>query len=275
MARCACLTFSFLIATQCLAQETTIVDVKRDLAQAREKLDQVVVFCDWCDGAGKLDGKKCSHCEGLGAMLIPESKHLAHKRSLEKQAVRKGRPKSDYAAFDIADRLTAFEKQYDEEAFKALAAYVDYLKVCRQYADLIKADEKVSADTRRVIDGMERIVARYGRRLRVASMKMLYEQHASEKDSTGDSSGYSSGYSSGDSSPEVGTFVLYGKKGVVKIDGQEAELYRIRTLKDCAILVKTAGAAKRKGFLLAEIIGKDTYTTDAGKEIKAILMQAY
>lgn len=272
MARCAFLTLSFLIAAQCLAQETTIVDVKRYLVEVREKLDEVVVFCDWCDGAGKLEDKKCAHCEGLGAMLIPESKRIEHKRGLEQQAARKSRPKSDFAEFDVADRLTAFEKQYDEEAFKALSAYVAYLKVCREHADLIKENEKVAADTQEVIHGMDRLVARYGKRLGLASIKMLYDEVEENKEDEKDEENEED---KEDPSEKVGTFVFYGRKGVVKIDGEEAQLYRIRTLKDHAILVKTAGAAKRKGFLLAEIIGKDTYKTDAGKEIKAILMQAY
>ena len=254
MTRFVTLSALLALAAPCLSQETTINDAKRGLAKAKEAVDEGVAFCVWCNASGKLEGKKCEHCTGLGAMLKQERKYIEQKRELESTAVAKGRSASEFAEFDIAHRLDAYEKKYDEQAFEALAAYVGYLKVCREYADLIKEDEAVAAETKKMVDAMDLVADRYGLRLRLDSLKLLYED---------------------DPAGKVGTFVLYGKKGVVKIDGQDADRYQLRTLKNHDVLIRTDGAKQRKGYLLAEIVGKDTYTTDDGKEIKAILLQAY
>ena len=61
----------------------------------------------------------------------------------------------------------------------------------------------------------------------------------------------------------------------MRINGQEVELLKLRTLKERSILIKSKGAKQRNGFMVAEIVGKDTYQTDDGKEMPGILLQAY
>ncbi len=237
-----------------VAQETTLVDARRDLAEVRKAIDKLVVFCEWCHGTGKLEDHACPHCDGLGTMLEAEFKAIQHRRELEETARRKGVPASQYARFDIAHRQEKFKQQFEPQALDVLPAYVAYLKVYHKYAKLIETNTRLKNKTGETIAGLDRLVERYGRRLRLKSLQQLYAD-----DPTG----------------KVGTFVFYGHPEKVTIDREPVEVYRLRTLKKYAILLKRTGARPRKGFVLAEIVGKDTYKTDGGKELAGILLQAY
>lgn len=246
---------SILTATAtCAAQQTTLVDARRDLAAARKPLDKLVVFCEWCDGTGRLAGHACPHCDGLGTMLQAEYKAIQHRHELEDMARRKGLPTSQYARFDIAHRQKKYRQQLEPQALKLLPAYVEYLKVCREYDQLVQSNEQLKKKTAKTVAGLDHLVDRYGRRLRLKSLQMLYA-----KDPAG----------------KVGTFVFYGKPERVRLDGDPVEVYHLRTLKEHVVLLDRKDARPRKGFVLAEIVGKDTYKTDDGKELSGILLHAY
>ncbi len=237
------------------AQETTLVDVRRELREVRKELDKLVHFCTWCEATGKLEGHPCRHCDGLGVMLEAEHKAIEHRLSLEETAVRRGRPRSDYAAFDIAHKQAEFRKQYDSQAFDVLERYVAYVKVWQEYRPLIEKDAELKQRCDRTLAGLDRLIDRYGRKLRIRSMKLFYEDDPSSK---------------------VGTFVLYGRRGTVKLDGREATLYALRTLKDYRVALKPpVRQVRRKGFVLAEIESKGSRRTDDGKEMQLIVLQAY
>lgn len=240
MARTVPLVFLLLSTAVCWAQETTIEDAKKDLSAAKETLEKVVVF-------------RAEH-EGGGAFLKSEYKTLKHRQNLERRAQNKGVSKDDADQFDIANRLEKYGEQIEPEAFEMLVAYVGFVKVYRKHEPLIKENESVAQKAGKIIEQLDVLIDRHGRTLRVASLRLLYEDEPVGK---------------------VGAFNLPGPRQKVQIDGKELELLRLRTLKEHAVLIKSAGAKPRKGFILAEIVGKDTYKADDGQEIAAILLQAY
>ena len=222
------------------AQETTIDDAKKSLSAAKETLEKVVVF-------------RAEH-EGGGAFLKSEYKTLKHRQNLERRAEKKGASKDEADQFDIANRLEKYGQQIEPEAFEMLVAYVGFVKVYQRHEALIKENESVAQKAGKIIEELDVLIDRHGPTLRVASLKLLYADEPVGK---------------------VGTFNLPGPRQNVQIDGKDLELLRLRTLKEHAALIKSAGAKPRKGFILAEIVGKDTYKTDDGQEIAAILLQAY
>ncbi|MFQ5807166.1 MAG: hypothetical protein ACE5I3_12025 [Phycisphaerae bacterium] len=244
----------FMANTPCHAQEFTLTDAKRELTAARAEVKKVVTFCPYCKTAGTIEGEVCIHCKGQGVILKSEQKLISHKAYLQNRAEQAGLPRDKYAEFDIAKRLEKFEQDIEPEAFKMLAAYVGYVKTYRKNRQLIKEDEKFARKAERVIEQLDALIERHGRRLRIPSMRLLYEDEPAGK---------------------VGAFNLYGKKGQLQIDGKDVEWLEMRTLKEYSILVVTGEAKKRAGFIVAEIIGKQTYRTEGGKKIKGILMQAY
>lgn len=236
------------------AQEVTLIDAEKELDAARDELKKVVSMCQHCRGTGAIEEKTCPHCGGRGAMLRSEAKLVAHRMQLEQTAERKGVSKDKYADFDIADRLTKYEEKYESEAFELLKAYVSFVKVYRKHRDLISEDERLARQVEQTIKQLDKLIDRHGPSLVIRSLGMLYQD-----DPTG----------------KVGAFKLYGKKGVVRIEGEDADRLEMRTLKNHAVLLIKSQAKPRNGFILAEIVGKDTYKTGDGKEIRGILLRAY
>jgi hypothetical protein len=142
----------------------------------------------------------------------------------------------------------------EPEALKMLEAYVGFAKAYQKHKETIKEDQEFARKVEVAMERLDALVDRHGPRLALPSLQMLYED---------------------DPVGKVGAFKLYGKKAKLRIDGKDVEQLEIRTLKDLSILIISGGAKKRKGFLLAEIVGKGTYKTDDGQEIRGILLQAY
>jgi hypothetical protein len=222
------------------AQELTIDHAKRDLTAAKEELEKVVVFRPTAEGGG--------------AFL--KSEHLAreHRAHLEQKAEQKGVAKNQAAQFDLANRLERYEGQIEPEAFQMLVAYVGFVKVARQHETVIQENETVATKVEEIIEELDTLIGRHGRALRIESLKLLYRDDAVGK---------------------VGTFDLHGTRESVLIDGEAVELLKLRTLKERSVLIRKDGAKQRSGFIVAEILGKDTYRTDDGREIPGILLQAY
>lgn len=236
------------------AQEVTLIDAEKELDAARDELKKVVSMCRHCKATGAIEEKTCPHCGGRGAMLKSEAKLVAHRMQLEQTAERKGVSKNKYADFDIASRLTKYEEKFEPEAFDLLKAYVGYVKTYRKHKDLINEDERLTRRTEQTIEQLDKLIDRHGPSLAIRSLGMLYKD---------------------DPAGKVGAFKLYGKQGVVRIEGEDADRLEMRTLKSHAILLIKSQAKPRNGFILAEIVGKDTYKTEAGKEIRGILLRAY
>lgn len=250
----AYLTFPFMAAILCRADEITLSYAKSEITAAKKELDEAVTFCAHCKATGSIEGTACTACDGQGAVLKSEAKLISHRVYLRSRAERAGVPPDRYAEFDIAQRLEKLEKDVEPEALKMLAAYVDFAKAYQKHKEVIKEDEEFAQKVEKAMERLDALVDRHGPRLSVPSMRMLYEDEPVGK---------------------VGAFKLYGKKEKLRIDGKNVERLEIRTLKEHSILIMEGEAKKRKGFLLAEIIGKGTYHTDDGKEIQGILMQAY
>jgi hypothetical protein len=244
----------FAAVSACRADEITLSYAKSELTAAMAKLQKVVTFCEYCNATGKTDDKTCTHCNGQGAILKAEEKLIGHKAYLETRAEQAGVARDRYAEFDIAHRLEKYEKDIEPEALKMLAAYVDFAKAYQKHKEVIKEDEEFAQQVEKAMERLDALIDRHGPRLSVPSMRMLYEDKPVGK---------------------VGAFKLYGNKKTLRIDGKDVEQLQIRTLKEYSILIMEGEAKKRKGFLLAEIIGKDTYHTDDGQDIPGILMQAY
>ena len=240
MTRIVALVLLLLAPAACQAQEITIRDTKKALSAAKEELEKVVVF-------------RPPH-EGGGAFLMSEYKRLEHRQHLERKAEKAGVSKDEAARFDLANRLEKYGEQIEPEAFEMLVAYVGFVKVYREHEALIKENESVAQKAGKIIEELDVLIDRHGRALRIASLKLLYED---------------------DPAGKVGAFNLPGVRNKVRIDGQEVELLKLRTLEKRSILIKSDGAKQRNGFMVAEIVGKDTYKTDDGKEIPGILLQAY
>lgn len=241
-------------AALCQAQEVTFREAKNEIRAAREKVTEVVTFCSRCELTGKLDGKECPYCGGFGATLKSEGEMIRHRTHLKGRAVRAGAEPEEHAQFDVAKRLAAFEGKLEPETLELLPAYVGYVKAYEKHKAVVKEDEKLVQRIAREIELLDEIVDRYGARLRVQSLRLLYEN---------------------DPVGKVGAFRFYGKTADVKIDGQPAERIELRTLKDRAILLLKTEAKQREGFVLGEIVGKDTYQTDDGKSIKAIMIRPW
>ena len=224
----------------CLAQETTVRDAKRALSNAKEELEKSVYF-------RKQD-------EGGGAFLISEHKRIEHQVALEKKAEEKGLAKTEAVKFDYGKRLEKYEEQIEPEAFQMLIAYVGFVKACRKYEPQIKADEEFAEVVGTMRKDLDALIERHGRRLLIASLKLLYQD---------------------DPVSQVGAFNLRGKSETVRIDGREYELLKRQSVKERAILLNREGAVIRKGFLIAEIVGRETYRTEDGKSIDAFMLQAY
>jgi|GEM_PF-6938957 len=237
---CATLIILAFIPVASHAQETTVDDAKKALSRAKDALEEFVVFRAQEDGGG--------------AFLKSEHDRAEHLRELEKRAVRAGDARENAAKYDLAKRLQTYPEKYTEEAFQAFVAYVGFVKTYREFEEHVKQDETFNEKAARIIDELDVLIDRHGRGLRVASLRLLYEDESVGK---------------------VGAFNLRGKRRTVKIDGETADLYRLRTLKGTAVLLKQENAKERKRFILAEIVGKGAYTTDAGEKIQAFLLQAY
>ena len=230
----------FLAPVLCQAQDVTIRDAKKDLSAAKKEIEKVVVFR--------------SEEKGGGAFLKSEYKTLRHRRHLESKAEKKGVSKDEAERFDMANLLEKYDEQIEPEAFEMLVAYVGYVKEYRRHQELIKENEPFAEKAGRIVKELDTLIDRHGRRLCIPSLKLLYED---------------------DPVGKVGTFNLPGVGKTVRIDGREVELLKLRTLKDYSVLIRKDSAKKRTGFLLAEIVGKDTYRTDDGTEMRGILLQAY
>jgi hypothetical protein len=229
-----------LSSFHCWAQDTTLADAKKDLSAAKDKLEKAVVFRE--------------EAEGGGAFLKSEYQALEHRQHLERKAERKGLSKDEAAQFDIANRLEKYSEQTESEAFEMLAAYVGFVKVYREYEAVIKDNPAVADKVGKIIAELDTLIDRHGRALRIKSLKLLYEE---------------------DPVGKVGAFDLHGVKRTVRIDGKDVEVLKLRTLKERSVLIMRDAAKQRDGFIVAEIVGKDTYTTEAGDEILGILLQAY
>ncbi len=240
MRRTIQLVILLLTTIPCLAQEATITDAKRELSAAKDELEKVVVFRPTEEGGG--------------AFLKSEYKALKHQRHLERKAEKQGVSKDQAAQFDIADRLKRYSEQIEPEAFEMLAAYVGFVKVYREYEALIKDNEAAAGKVGKIIEELDALIDRHGRALRIPSLKLLYKD---------------------DPVGKFGTFDLHGVRETVLIDGKPVELLKLRTLKNRSVLIMKDAAKKRAGFIVAEIMGKDTYETDHGKRIAGILLQAY
>ena len=234
------LVILLLAPVLCRAQDTTIADAKKALSAAKEELEKVVVFRP--------------EEEGGGALLKSEYKALQHRQRLERKAEKKGVSKDKAVQFDMANRLEKYAQQIEPEAFEMLVAYVGFVKVYREHEALIKESESVASKAGKIIEELDTLIDRHGRALRMESLKLLYQV---------------------DPVGKVGAFDLYGVRQTVRIDGKEVELLKLRTLKEQSVLIMKNAAKKRSGFTVAEIVGKDTYKTDDGKEISGILLQAY
>ena len=234
------LVILLLTPVLCRAQDTTITEAKRGLSAAKEELEKVVVF------------RPAE--EGGGAFLKSEYQTLEHRQHLERKAEKKGVSKEKAAQFDMANRLEKYVEQIKPEAFEMLVAYVGFVRVYREYEAVIKEDEAVAPKVRKIIEELDTLIARHGRSLRIESLKLLYQD---------------------DPVGKVGAFDLHGVRETVRIDGKEVELLKLRTLKDRSVLIMKDAAKERSGFIVAEIVGKDTYKTDDGKEIPGILLQTY
>ncbi len=230
----------FLAPVLCQAQEATITNAKRELSAAKRELEKVVVF-------------RPEH-EGGGAFLKSEYRAIEHRRHLERKAEEKGVSKDKAAQFDIADRLKRYSEQIEPEAFEMLGAYVGFVKVYREHAALIKENESVAEKAGKIIEELDVLIDRHGRSLRIPSLKLLYKE---------------------DPVGKFGVFDLHGVRETVQIDGKEVESLKLRTLKKQSVLIMKDGAKQRDGFIVAEIVGKDTYKTDDDREIAGILLQAY
>jgi hypothetical protein len=240
MARLITLVFVLLVSVPSRAQQITIEDAKKELSAAKEALEKVVVF-------------RAEH-EGGGAFLKSEYESIKHQQQLERRAEKKGVSKDEAARFDLANRLEMYREQIEPEAFETLVAYVGFVKVYREHEALIKENESVAQKAGKIIEELDVLIDRHGRALRIPSLKLLYEN---------------------DPVGKVGAFNLPGASETVQIDGKPVELLTLRTLKEQAVLIRTDGAKPRKGFIVAEIVGKKTYKTDDGREVAAILLQAY
>jgi hypothetical protein len=250
----ASLTFWLVAAALCQAQEVTFREAKNEIRAAREKVTQVVTFCSRCDLTGKLEGTECPYCGGYGATLKSEGEMIRHRTHLTDRAARAGAELEEHAQFDVAKRLAAFEEKLEPETRELLPAYVGYVKAYEKHKAVVKEDEKLVQRIAREIELLDEIIDRHGARLRIESVRLLYAD---------------------DPVGKIGAFRFYGKTAEVKIDGQPADVIELRTLKDCAILLLKTKAKQRKGFVLGEIVGKDTYQTDDGKSIKAIMIRPW
>lgn len=246
--------YSSVACAICLAQEVTLLDARNDLDRAKEELKKVVTMCRRCQGTGVLEQKPCPYCAGRGVMLEAEARLVTQRIHLEEVAEQKGVSKDKYAEFDIADRLPKYQKEIEPQAFEFFKAYVGYVNTYRKYQDLIDKDDSLRQAVEDIIAKLDKLIERHGPGLVVQSFAWLYEE---------------------DPVGKVGCFKLYGKTGVVRIDGQPYERFEMRTLKTHAVLVNTSQAKARKGFTFAEITGKGTYRTEDGKELQAILLRAY
>jgi hypothetical protein len=242
------------LAASCLAQEATLIDARRELGEARDELKKVVTMCRHCRGAGRVEQTACAACEGRGAMLKSEALLLAHREQLKGMAERKGAAREDYNQFDVADRLTKYDDKLEPEGLELLPAYVRYVKIQRKYKDVLGADERLLKQTQETVKNLDRLIDRHGERLVVRSMALLYED---------------------DSAGKVGAFKLYGRKGKARIGGEDVELLQMRTLKEHTIILARGESTRRKGLVLAEIVGKGEYETEDGRKVMGILLQAY
>jgi len=238
----------------CLANNDALWDAKHDIVEAKKELNKIVTFCRECDASGKLDGKTCRFCDGLGLMLKAEEKVVEHRFDLKEKAERLGISKDRYAELDVAKRLDSFKKEIEPEAFKMLTAYVGYMKAYQKHEETLKQDEKFAKKAAKVVTDMDRLIDRHATKLKLDSLKLLREE---------------------DPAGKVGVFRFLKRGTKVRIDGKEYERLELRTLKDTAILINRTDAKRHKGLIVAEIIGKDTYKTEAGQEIQGILMQAH
>lgn len=240
--RRATLLLVVLLSAQslCEAQQATITTVKRELSAAKRELEKSVIF-------------RPEH-EGAGAFLKSEYRAIEHRQHLERKAEEKGVPRDQAAQFDIAGRLEKYAEQIEPEAFEMLGAYVGFVKVYREHAELIKENESVAEKVAKMIEELDALIDRHGCSLRIPSLKLLYEE---------------------DPVGKFGAFDLHGVKKTVHIDGKEVEVLKLRTLKEQSVLIRKDGAKQRDGFIVAEIVGKDTYKTDDGREIAGFLLQAY
>lgn len=254
MTRWCCLVAVLLAGDLCQAQEITLTDARKDIAEARETLEKVVNFCSRCDATGSIRGQECPACLGQPVTLKAEGKLNRHKRQLQERAEQAGVPSARYAEFDLAHRLPKYEEELEPQTIQMLEAYVGYLKACRKHAELVKTDESLQEDTTKTIEQLDELIDRHGSQVTLRSFKMLYED---------------------DPVGKVGAFKLYGKTGEVRVNGQDAERYQMRTLKDWAILVVKAEARRRRGYIVAEIVGKQTYKTEDGQSIKAIMLRPW
>jgi hypothetical protein len=236
------------------AQDVALWEAKRDISNAKEQIEKVVVFCEACEASGKIEERPCPHCQGHGVLLKCEAERIKHRDHLERRAKRAGASADRYAEFDAGNRLAGYEKEIEPQALEMLVAYVGYVKMCRRHEEIVKEDGEFAGEIADTIKQLDGLIDRHARRLRLRSLRMLYEE---------------------DPVGKVGIFKLYGIRKPVRIDGQELEHLKLRTLKGCSILIRKSEAKERKGYLLAEIVGKDTYKTDDGQSITAIMLRPW
>lgn len=231
---------ALLVATTCLAQETTVLDAKRVMSVAKDELQKNVIFHP--------------QDRGGGAFLKSEYARLFQEEQLERKAERLGDSKENAEKYDVANRLETYKEKYKEEAFKAFIAYVGFVKAYRQYEEYIKQDAAFQQKVDQIVKEMDVLIARHAREMKLDSLKMLYTE---------------------DPKGKVGAFRFPSAARTVTIKGEQYDVIELHTLKDQPVLLNKQKAQERKGFILAEIVGKDAYQTDDGETLNGFLLQAY
>jgi len=238
----------------CRAQDDALWEARKELTAAKENVEKVVTFCRHCKASGRLEEKECGWCDGLGVMLKCEEKMVEHRHELQLKAERLGGKREDYARYDLANWLEKLQRDIAPETLKLLPEYVAYLKTYRKYEETIRQDERFAADAALLKERLEALIERHGRRVTQTCMQWLYDEQPAGK---------------------VGAFNLYGKVKDVRIDGRQAGLFELRTLKGQPVLLLTDQARQWPGFVVGEIVGPGTYRTDDGEEIRGVLIRAY
>ena len=241
------------IAGNSLAQEFTLYDAKREMRQVRDEVKKHVVFPS---DRNPLD-ITVANIKELGpenAVLKSELKLLEHRAGLEQRAARAGQGRAEWSTHDVAGRLKEIEGEVQPEFIEFLPAYVAFAKAYHKDREILEQDKPFLAKVEEAYQQLNGIMNRQGPDYLLKSATMLYQD-----DPTG----------------KIGAFRFVGSKGTVKIDGREAKRFELRTLDDCGILLIEGNAPKRNGFVLGEILGKQTYKTDDGTELKAILIEAH
>ena len=241
------------IAAGGLAQEFTLFDAKREMREVRDEIKKYVVFPR---DRNPLDVTVANIAE-LGpenAVLKSELKLLEHRAGLEQRAARAGQQRAAWATHDVADRLKTLKDEIQPEFIEFLPAYVAFAKAYHKSKPVLAQDKGFLEKVEEAFAQISEIVNRHGPDYRLKSGAMLYEA---------------------DPAGKIGVFHFVGSKGMVEIDGKPAKRYELRTLDEFCILLIEGNAPQRKGFILGEIRGKQTYKTDDGAELKAILIESH